>query len=283
MHAPTLRPTKSFYFVFLPNTRRASRFEPRNAHSRIFNMPFTQALHRHLNTVDSTNDEASRWMKSDTVPEGSVVVAEFQSNGKGQRNNTWQSDSGLNLMCSLILYPKTQAESGIFYFSKAMACAVRETVAEMGCTEVTIKWPNDALIGRKKVSGMLIENQWSANGWSSAIVGIGINVNQRDFEGLAATSIAENTGTDASPQMVLSKLKFQVEHFYSLFQSEKFEDIDTHYHGHLLGLNSTEYFETENGAFVGIIRGVSADGLLQIQRESGELQAFQMKEVKLIL
>ncbi len=247
------------------------------------NMVFPNALHRHFESVDSTNDEAARWLKSGQIPEGSRVMADYQTNGKGQRNSTWQSESGQNLMCSFILYPKAQAECGIFYFSKAIACAVRDTIADCGCDDVTIKWPNDILIGRKKTAGILIENQWTTHGWNSAIVGMGINLNQRNFEGLTATSISEKSGKSWSSKEVHFILEQHIHHYYQLFLAEKFEEIDNYYHRHLFGLNSTENFEMGNAAFVGIITRVSSGGLLEIQRESGELQVFEMKEVKLIL
>jgi BirA family biotin operon repressor/biotin-[acetyl-CoA-carboxylase] ligase len=246
-------------------------------------MGFPNALRRYFEAVDSTNDELARWLKRRQIPEGSCVVAEFQTNGKGQRNSTWHSETGQNLMCSFILYPKTQAEFGIFYFSKAMACAVRDTVADCGCSDVKIKWPNDVLIGRKKAAGILIENQWTAQGWISAILGMGINVNQRNFEGLTATSISENSSKSWSSKEVLSLLEQHIHHYYRLFQSEKFEDINANYHSHLFGLNTIESFETANDVFAGKIMGVDPCGLLEIQLESGNVQAFQLKEAKLLL
>jgi BirA family biotin operon repressor/biotin-[acetyl-CoA-carboxylase] ligase len=246
-------------------------------------MAFHRALHHFFESVDSTNDEAARWLKTGKIPEGSCIVAEFQTKGKGQRNNTWVSANGQNLMCSFILYPSMHDDSSIFYFSKAMACAVRDTIADSGCTDVTIKWPNDILIDRKKVAGILIENQWGALGWSSAIVGIGINVNQTAFEGISATSMVERIGQSIQIAALLSTLENHIHHYYQIHQSEKFDEINRNYHQHLFGLNTSEMFEAADVVFTAKIKRVNTNGMLELEQECGTTRGFGLKEVKLLL
>lgn len=136
----------------------------------------------HFEEIESTN----MWMKQniDRLKPLSIVTADFQTAGRGQRGNTWESERGKNLLMSLLIAPKYLPAREQFIISKMVSvalCRVLQAIMPDGLN-IEIKWPNDIYISRKKVCGMLIENALGQNGMiQHSVVGIGLNVNQTDF------------------------------------------------------------------------------------------------------
>ena len=133
-----------------------------------------------LEEVDSTNT----WL-ADNVAElagGVAVMARDQSAGRGQRGTSWESAPGKNLTLSLLLKPEGVPAAKSFILSEAVAVAVAETVeAIVPDVNVSIKWPNDIYVGDLKLGGVLIENSLSASDIDHSIVGLGLNINQRNI------------------------------------------------------------------------------------------------------
>ena len=132
-----------------------------------------------LDSIDSTNSEALRRLAD--VPSGTVIAAREQTAGRGQRGNTWFTQPGQNLTFSIVL-----KFEGVFPVSRAVwlnylsSLAVAEFLRSFGVA-CEIKWPNDVYVGKRKICGILIENQLGADGVASSVIGIGININQREF------------------------------------------------------------------------------------------------------
>ena len=136
----------------------------------------------HLNEVDSTNTYLKTLCENEILPEGTVVIAESQYAGRGQRSNTWESEPGKNIIMSLIFYPGFLSANRQFLLSQAVALALQEFISNLLPEEKTsIKWPNDIYVGDKKIAGILIESSWMGNQVKNSIVGIGININQDGF------------------------------------------------------------------------------------------------------
>ena len=110
-----------------------------------------------VDVVDSTNNFAAKLLKDKILDVGSVIMADFQTKGKGQRGKEWQSEPGENLLCSMIVQPTSIRASEQFYLTMAVSLAIYETLIDLGIEEVQIKWPNDLLISGKKTSGILLE------------------------------------------------------------------------------------------------------------------------------
>ncbi|MBR4324827.1 MAG: biotin--[Bacteroidales bacterium] len=147
--------------------------------------------------IDSTNDEAQRQLQNGIAPkEDFVIRADFQTDGRGQRGNTWHSPNAMNLMFSLVHYPVKLEARHQFMLSQAAALSVAEYLAQKGVADVSIKWPNDIYVGMKKICGMLIENAVSGHYIRYSIIGIGININQTAFPDNLPnpTSLAIQTG-----------------------------------------------------------------------------------------
>ena len=134
-----------------------------------------------LSTVDSTNNYTAKLITQTKIPFGTVIMADFQSKGKGQRNQSWVSEKYKNLLVSIFVNSSFLNTKSIFYLSKITALALREFIYDTLQMETLIKWPNDIIIGDKKIAGILIENQWKNNYIKSSIIGLGININQVVF------------------------------------------------------------------------------------------------------
>ena len=131
-----------------------------------------------LDSTESTNNYAMALAEQGTVEHGMTITAKTQTRGKGQRGNNWLDEPGANLLMSIIVVP-ARPTNGQFAFNCSVATAVINALTESGCTgRLSIKWPNDIMVGDKKAGGILIENVLRGSVWNYAIVGIGLNINQ---------------------------------------------------------------------------------------------------------
>ena len=157
--------------------------------------------------IGSTNDRALD-LAAGGEPEGSAVLAEAQTGGRGRRDRTWHSPARLGIYVSIILRPLVAApRAPLFTFSAAVAVA--DALREVCRLQATIKWPNDVLAGRRKIAGILGESRGSDPLIREMVLGIGINVNHRaeDFQGdvrTRATSVRVETGEAADRAMLLA-------------------------------------------------------------------------------
>ena len=235
-----------------------------------------------LNEVDSTNAEAMRLLKRGKPAEGSCIVAAFQTEGRGQRSNSWESTPAANLLSSFILYPRPFMAERPFLLSKTLALAVHKTLAMLSVGNVQIKWPNDILIDSKKAAGILIENQWAGSNWQAAIAGIGINVNQTEFALEKATSLARQNGKIVLVDEVLKKLQLQLSIEYARLHSEHEASINEDYHQQLFGKDDYQLYQTLSGQLKAKVVRVADDGRLELISEKSELHSYDLNEVRLI-
>lgn len=165
--------------------------------------------------IDSTND-CARMLAEAGVEEGAVVIAEEQTQGKGRQGRRWEAERGANLLFSILLRPEfLQGRSGLLTLAAAVATA--EAVERSGPFRVEAKWPNDLLIGGKKFTGILIETSIVQDRLAYAIVGIGINVNQRRFPddlSARATSLALLAGSEFDRTALLCAVLSAFESLY---------------------------------------------------------------------
>lgn len=140
--------------------------------TRLAGLPITQI--RWFDEVGSTNDQALAWALED-APDGALVAADSQHQGRGRFDRKWETYPGAALAFSLIFRPNTLEQSHLALFSPLGALAVRQALEKYGL-QAEIKWPNDILIARCKVSGILAEAVWQGQQVQSVVLGIGINV-----------------------------------------------------------------------------------------------------------
>lgn len=158
-----------------------------------------------LAETDSTNNYLREQCAKARLPEGSLVIADFQTAGKGQVGNSWESEAGKNLMFSILLYPDSLPANRQFLISQIASLSVKETLE--GYTDsVKVKWPNDIYWKDRKICGMLIENDLSGQHLYCSVIGIGLNINQEIFRSDAPNpvSLTQITGKAYDREEVLA-------------------------------------------------------------------------------
>lgn len=240
-----------------------------------------------LNEVDSTNEEAKRHIS--VIDNLSVLTALSQTAGRGQRGNSWLSAPGENLTFSIVLKyePKVKAYDQ-FVISEIVSLSVVDFLSSYGIS-ARIKWPNDIYVGDRKICGILIEHSVTGDSLSSSVVGIGLNINQRNF----------NVNLPNPTSMVLSGAESMdiqqcLEEFIDIFKA--YVERYLHIKGGYAKIRKmylaqiwkmdvpAEYIDyksdPEGRRFTGVIKGISDVGLLLVKdNDSGDIQEYGFKEI----
>ena len=234
-----------------------------------------------LDEVSSTNSYASDLLSEKKIECNTVVTAKFQSGGKGQGVNKWESEKDNNLLCSIVICPHFVKAGKQFMISKIVSLSLRETLDDLGISAI-IKWPNDILTGQKKIAGILIENILQSDKINSSIVGIGLNVNQTKFEDMPvkATSILLETNTTHDVQDILELLLDKFTMWYYRLEAGDKNEIDTEYLKYLYGLNVFLPFRKGNLQFEAMIIGVDETGELFLRRKDGKILKVVLREIE---
>lgn len=233
-----------------------------------------------LQETKSTNSYLHGYLQSVSLPEGSVVAAEFQTAGKGQPGNHWESEAGSNLLFSLVLYPDSIPAARQFILSQIASLAVKDTLAAF-TDGITVKWPNDVYWKDKKICGMLIENDLSGSIITKSIIGIGLNLNQKAFTSDAPNpvSLTQITGETYDKEQVLNIF---LNHFYSYYLQvlqEKEDEIRKTYFKSLYRNDGFYPYSDENGKFMARIQDIEPMGYLLLRLQNGETRRYAFKEV----
>lgn len=235
----------------------------------------------YLPTCHSTNDIASELVQKGQLNDGDVVVTDFQTAGRGQRENKWQSDSGVNLLFSIYLKPEFIEIANQFDLSMAVSLGVCQFISKY-VSNASIKWPNDLYIGDKKCCGMLIENTIAGSGIKKSIVGIGININQLQFETQRITSLAAATQSSYHLQELFPKLLASIEKNYLLLKNGHRDEIRKSYLNSLYGKGIKRTFKDSSGEFEGVIENIDQHGMLIINKGNNSFSAYGIKEIEWI-
>src|ERR1035437_3889646 len=189
-----------------------------------------------IDQVDSTNSHASTLLSG--IPEGSIVWALDQPQGRGQGTKRWESEPGKNLTFSIILHPTWLLPEDQFYLSKVISLAVSDFIA-LFTDNVSIKWPNDIYVGNGKIAGILIENSIEGQSIVQSIAGIGVNINQQTFSTYVPNPLSLNqlTGNEFDLGEMLDILSDLIAYRYLLLKKKEFKTIDENYHHALYRLN----------------------------------------------
>lgn len=237
-----------------------------------------------LPEVHSTNSYATDLLKNVNLPEGTVIHAAHQTQGKGQRGAAWNAEASLNLTASVLLKPGFLSIQNQFYLYQIAALACYDAMTELlkeSQFDIKIKWPNDILINKKKIAGILIENTILHDQLNWSVIGIGINVNQVLFEqGIHATSLKLLLKRTLEIETVLNALCRHLEkHYLSLFKSQ-YVMIQKQYLSHLYGLNQVLDFEHRGGVEKLLVKGLGSGGLLLLEDSAGQHREVDVKEIK---
>lgn len=236
-----------------------------------------------LKEVGSTNNYATALLAKEDFLSGTVVVADVQKNGRGQINNSWESEAGLNLLMSIVLTPTFLPVQYQFLLSKILALGVSDVLSYYS-DNVRIKWPNDIYVGEKKIAGILIENSIMGNTLSTSILGLGLNINQTVFKSDAPNPISLKQLTKKTYELdkMLTVILNSVNKWYSKLECGFVEEIDEAYVSQLFRMGVSAKYNNEQGSFEGVICGVNEIGQLKIRTSKGEMKEFHFKEVEFI-
>ncbi|MCD7916427.1 MAG: biotin--[acetyl-CoA-carboxylase] ligase [Tannerellaceae bacterium] len=240
----------------------------------------------HIHETTSTNQYLRELATGKKLPEGTIVTAEFQTAGRGQAGNSWESEKGKNLTFSTILYPEGIPANRQFLIAQIASLSVKETL-DYYTHSITIKWPNDIYWKEKKICGMLIENDLTGPQIYCSVIGIGINLNQRHFLSNAPNpaSLTQITGEKYDPEEVLKRFQSVFYSYYLELLQEKEGQIREKYHAalfHKAGYHLYEDKETQE-KFQAAIHTTEPTGHLILQLKDKSLKRYAFKEVSYVL
>jgi BirA family biotin operon repressor/biotin-[acetyl-CoA-carboxylase] ligase len=231
-------------------------------------------------SIESTNSRATAWARGG-APEGSVVVAEHQTAGRGRLGRSWTADQGENLLFSVVLRPALSGDRlGLITVTGALAVA--ETLdGAVAPLHATIKWPNDVLLRGRKCCGMLLESSFSGHRRGRpdfVVLGIGLNVNQDRFpEALSdqAASLKQAARRPIERVPLFAELLDRLEQHYQSLMKGNDAAIRSAYEARLYRNGQPVTLRTtDDGTLIsGTVRGISTEGALLLETDGG-LQAF---------
>ena len=237
----------------------------------------------HLDITSSTNDDA----RDEKYREGDVVWAEFQTAGRGQRGHVWHSKRGENLTFSVVLEPTFLPITEQFSVSEVVALSLVDMLAEYGI-EARIKWTNDIYVGDKKLVGILIEHSLAPTTLRRTIVGIGININQTEFDASLPNpvSMAQLVGRELDAEEVLHRFLKHLQLNYATLREIKNEENSIHqrYNKLLYRLEEYHTYALPSGEkFSAKILGTAPNGALRLENEKGTIKDYLFKEVEFVI
>ncbi|QSB25863.1 biotin--[acetyl-CoA-carboxylase] ligase [Flavobacterium sp. CLA17] len=240
-----------------------------------------------LDAIDSTNDFLKALASQEELDNFTVVTAENQTKGKGQMGSKWQSESGKNLIMSVLVKDFLFDKEKVFNLSIIVSLAVIETLKALDISNLSIKWPNDIMSYNKKIGGILIENTIKSDGRIVSVAGLGLNVNQTNFDDLPlASSLAVLSGKtfdkDVLPSLITEKIEQKIEFWQAnsaVFWDEYFNSL---FRKGIPMPFKNLHPGTSGQNFMGIIQGVSPVGKIRILLEDDSVSEFDIKEIQML-
>ena len=225
----------------------------------------------HIEETDSTN----QWLKDRRMGEDQVVWADYQTAGRGCGANRWESERGKNLLFSLLIHPENLPANKQFQISMAISLAIVDALGQL-VGDLCIKWPNDIYWRNGKLAGILIENTLKGNFIKDSIIGVGLNVNQREFHSDAPNPVSlwqitsQETDREQLLKDILNRLDFG-------------EALKECYMKLLYRRKGFHPYTDKDGVFMAEIAGVEDDGHLLLIDEDGKERRYAFKEVTFII
>jgi BirA family biotin operon repressor/biotin-[acetyl-CoA-carboxylase] ligase len=243
-------------------------------------MPFHPQIVR-LDSIDSTNLEAMRQARAG-APEGLCIVAREQTNGRGRLDRIWQSPKDAGLYFSMILRPHLEMNAWpLITFMTALA--VSESLMKACALRADIKWPNDLYVNNRKVCGMLAETVETVAG-PAAVIGIGINLKAESFPAELreqATSVAEVTGAQPDPELILTSLVRAIAERYEFLQTVggKEHTIREWCAASSYAFDRRVRVALHDEVFEGTTRGLESDGALRVETDGARVRIIRAGDV----
>ncbi|KIL44178.1 biotin--[acetyl-CoA-carboxylase] ligase [Jeotgalibacillus soli] len=246
----------------------------------------TEQLGRNIvfyQTLDSTQKIAHQ-LAQESAPEGTLVIAEEQKTGRGRMSRQWYSPPGTGIWMSLLLRPELPPQKAP-QFTLITSVAIVQAIEEVCGLQVQIKWPNDLLIDGKKITGILTELQADSERIYSLIIGMGMNVNQKqaDFpEELheIATSLALAKGEPVSRAKLVQRVLFHIERYYKMYMDKGFEPIKLLWESYAVTIGKHITARTLHDSISGVALGITDEGVLLLEDKDGVVHPIYSADIE---
>ncbi|MGI6243609.1 MAG: biotin--[acetyl-CoA-carboxylase] ligase [Prevotella sp.] len=243
----------------------------------------------HLDETDSTNRYCLEDLDEASLGQGQpvrmvVVTTDYQSAGRGQGSNTWESERGRNLLFSICCHPTWIPVRMQFILSECIALAIRDALSAF-TGDITIKWPNDIYYKDWKICGILIENRLSAGRIKDCVIGVGLNVNQREFHSDAPNpvSLCSIVGHEVDRQQLLGDIVRRFDEFLEMSRRGDYGAIAGAYASCLYRSDGFYPYKDREGTFEAAIVEVEDDGRLILRDRKGTIREYMFKEVEFVI
>lgn len=235
----------------------------------------------HIDETDSTNRWLKDWAAADInnkeARDSVVAIADYQTAGRGCGTNHWESERGKNLLFSMLLHPRNIPANRQFAISMQVSLAICEALGER-IGDLSIKWPNDIYWRNAKICGILIENRLKGNHICDSIVGVGLNVNQRQFHSDATNPVSLwqicEQATDR--EQLLNDILKALDRYWD-------KDVKAQYLSMLYRHKGFHPYADKAGVFMAEIMDVEDDGHLLLRDEESKVRRYAFKEVSFII
>ena len=234
-----------------------------------------------LDSTDSTNNYLKQLAKEELVPEFTLVRSKYQTAGKGQRGNYWESAPGQNLLFSLLVRPKQLPIQEQFILSEVVSISLVQTLQRYA-SDFSIKWPNDIYWKDYKICGILIEHDLLDKQIAQSIIGIGLNINQTEFKSDAPNpvSLTQITGKRLDCTQILAEFCQHFASNYTLMQGTSAPALINLYRDLLYRGQGLFYFADKEGIFQARIDQVETNGRIHLIDNEGKRRSYLFKEVQ---
>ena len=238
-----------------------------------------------LENTDSTNQYALDLLDKGPVTEGTIIITENQTAGRGVDGNNWESEPGKNLTFSLVIHPEYLSVESQFYLNKVFSLSIFDLVKKRTGEVTRIKWPNDVYVEKGKIAGILIHNGIQGNRFTYCIAGIGLNVNQERFSPMevSAVSLKIATGKKYDLDFILEELCENISERLGMLSRGDWELIDHDYHSVLYRLDERAGYLYHGKKIKAKITGVDKYGHLLLETTEHKSLKCDLKEVKFII
>ncbi|MBT8186443.1 MAG: biotin--[acetyl-CoA-carboxylase] ligase [Croceitalea sp.] len=237
-----------------------------------------------LDATDSTNRYLKKMLVHGPLADFTVVTCRHQTNGRGQMGTTWIAEKDKNLTFSILKKLTNFNVSYQFQISCLVSLGIYKVLSALSIPNLSLKWPNDIMSGNQKICGILIENILKGGFIQMSIIGIGLNVNQTQFENLdKVASLKQLQGKAFDLDNLLMQIVQQLEISLKNYKPSQWGEIKPTYENLLFKIGQPCTFKDKEGHnFMGIIKGINDAGQLLVALENDEIQLYGYKEIKML-
>ena len=236
----------------------------------------------HFDTLNSTNETLGQLSKKIELQNGFYITADYQKSGKCQNHDKWDSNPKENLLISIFLNLDLNIENS-FMLNQLASLAVLDTLSKFLEQKIEIKWPNDVYVDSKKISGILINNIVKGGIINSSVIGIGINVNQTNFnKKYIATSMKLLSKKDFKLNEIEKILMKNIKKQSMILLEKKISLLSSRYNNYLYAKNLDSLFILDKKRIYAKVIEVNQNGKIKLMFGDGEVNEFSQNEVKLL-